>query len=70
VLAAAGAGSFWATEAGRFQLSRMWLALTHKLPWSLERFLTATTRAGITAYDGTAYQFVHPIMQEHFARQA
>jgi hypothetical protein len=70
VLAAAGVGSFWATKAGRFQLGRTWLALTGKLPWSLERFLAATTRAGITRYDGTAYQFSHVMMQEHYAGEA
>ena len=70
VLAAAGVGSFWVTEAGRFQLSRTWLALTSKLPWSLERFLAATTRVGITRHYGAAYQFLHVMMQEHFAGEA
>lgn len=69
VLAAAGAGSFWVTDAGRFQLGRAWLALTGRLPWRLERFLGATTRAGITAYDGTAHRFAHVMVQDHFAQE-
>ena len=70
VLAVAGAGSFWGTEAGRFQLGRTWLARTGKLPWRVEQFLAAMTRAGITTYDGTVYHFSHVMVQEHFAGTA
>ena len=69
ILGIAAAGSFWATDAGRFHISRGYLALNGRLPWSLSRFLDATTRAGVTTFDGAAYRFVHILMQEFFARE-
>ena len=65
VVVTASAGYFWTTHAGRFMLSRIYLAGTKLLPWSLIWFLGATTVAGITVYEGPVYRFVHDSIQKY-----
>lgn len=48
-------------------LSRMWLPLTGKLPWSMIAFLDDAYRRGVLRQAGAVYQFRHARLQDHLA---
>lgn len=46
-------------------LSRVWLPLTGKLPWSMVTFLDDAYRRGVLRQAGAVYQFRHARLQDH-----
>jgi hypothetical protein len=50
-----------------YVLARWWLALHHRLPWSLMDFLTDAHRRGILRQAGAVYQFRHIELQRRLA---
>ncbi|GAA2813222.1 NACHT domain-containing protein [Crossiella cryophila] len=48
-------------------LSRVWLPLTGRLPWSLPAFLADARQRGVLRQAGSAYQFRHARCQDHLA---
>ncbi|MGO1053396.1 NACHT domain-containing protein [Crossiella sp. CA198] len=49
-------------------LSRVWLPLTGRLPWSLPAFLADAHHRGVLRQAGSAYQFRHARYQDHLAQ--
>ncbi|MCF3102388.1 helix-turn-helix domain-containing protein [Streptomyces roseoverticillatus] len=49
-------------------LSRIWLPLTGRLPWSVVAFLEDAYRRGVLRQAGAVYQFRHARLQDHLAR--
>lgn len=50
-----------------YEIARIWLALKHRLPWSLMRFLTDAHRRGVLRQIGAVYQFRHIELQHRLA---
>lgn len=48
-----------------FALSRVWLPLTGRLPWTLIAFLQDARQRGVLRQAGAVYQFRHARLQEH-----
>ena len=48
-------------------LSRVWLPLTGKLPWSMVAFLDDAYRRGVLRQAGAVYQFRHARLQAHLS---
>uniref|UniRef100_A0AAU2UX61 Helix-turn-helix domain-containing protein n=1 Tax=Streptomyces sp. NBC_00003 TaxID=2903608 RepID=A0AAU2UX61_9ACTN len=48
-------------------LSRIWLPLTGRLPWSVVAFLEDAYQRGVLRQAGAAYQFRHARLQHHLA---
>ena len=48
-------------------LSRVWLPLTGKLPWSMVTFLDDAYRRGVLRQAGAVYQFRHARLQDHLS---
>jgi hypothetical protein len=51
----------------RFEIARLWLALTGRLPWRLIRFLDDAHRRGVLRREGPVYQFRHARLQDRLA---
>ncbi|MFD2419951.1 helix-turn-helix domain-containing protein [Amycolatopsis pigmentata] len=49
-------------------LSRVWLPVTGKLPWSVPVFLDDAYHRGVLRQTGAVYQFRHARFQDHLAR--
>ncbi|MEU7137497.1 helix-turn-helix domain-containing protein [Streptomyces sp. NPDC046261] len=49
-------------------LSRIWLPLTGRLPWSVVAFLEDAYQRGVLRQAGAVYQFRHARLQDHLAR--
>ncbi|GAA0448700.1 helix-turn-helix domain-containing protein [Streptomyces sp. NPDC046215] len=49
-------------------LSRIWLPLTGRLPWSVVGFLEDAYERGVLRQAGAVYQFRHARLQDHLAR--
>ncbi|MGY5129457.1 trypsin-like peptidase domain-containing protein [Streptomyces nigrescens] len=49
-------------------LSRMWLPLTGRLPWTLIAFLDDACQRGVLRQAGAVYQFRHAQLQDHLTR--
>jgi hypothetical protein len=49
-------------------LSRIWLPLTGRLPWSLIAFLDDAHQRGVLRQAGAVYQFRHARIQHHLSR--
>lgn len=52
---------------GTFAFTRLWLALTGRLPLRLMRFLDDAHRRGVLRQSGTVYQFRHEHLRDHLA---
>ena len=50
-----------------YMLTRGWLALHHRLPWSLMRFLADAHQRGVLRQAGAVYQFRHLELQHRLA---
>ncbi|MFE7661307.1 NACHT domain-containing protein [Streptomyces celluloflavus] len=48
-------------------LSRIWLPLTGRLPWTVHAFLKDAHRRGVLRQSGAVYQFRHARLQDHLA---
>jgi hypothetical protein len=57
------------TAWSSFQLARIWLALRHRLPWSLMSFLVDAHRRGVLRQVGAVYQFRHIELQRRLANR-
>jgi hypothetical protein len=55
------------TASPSFILARSWLALHHRLPWSLMDFLADAHRWGVLRQAGAVYQFRHIELQHRLA---
>lgn len=55
------------TAWSSYVIARWWLALRHRLPWSLMGFLDDAHRRGVLRQAGAVYQFRHIEMQERLA---
>jgi hypothetical protein len=53
-----------------YVLAVVWLALRHRLPWSLMDFLADAHRRGVLRQVGAAYQFRHMELRDHLAARA
>ncbi|MCK2238828.1 MULTISPECIES: NACHT domain-containing NTPase [unclassified Crossiella] len=68
-LSAASGYVLSATAWGQWlALSRVWLPLTGRLPWSLPAFLADAHHRGVLRQAGSAYQFRHARCQDHLAQ--
>jgi hypothetical protein len=54
----------------RFQVARVWLASSGRLPWRLMAFLEEAHSRGALRQVGAAYQFRHALLQERLATRA
>jgi hypothetical protein len=59
-----------ATAWPSYVLARGWLALRHRLPWRLMRFLADAHRRGVLRQAGAVYQFRHIELQHRLANRA
>ncbi|MEJ8669506.1 hypothetical protein WKI71_17005 [Streptomyces sp. MS1.AVA.1] len=50
-------------------LTRIWLPLTGRLPWSVITFLEDAYQRGVLRQAGAVYQFRHARLQHHLARR-
>ena len=50
-----------------YMLTKGWLALRHRLPWSLKDFLADAHRRGVLRQAGPVYQFRHIELQHRLA---
>ena len=69
---AAGIVAFWGvsvlqTAWPSYMLARGWLAMRHRLPWSLMIFLGDAHRRGVLRQAGAVYQFRHIELQHRLA---
>lgn len=55
---------------GAFAMTRLWLAVTGRLPLRLMRFLGDAHRRGVLRQVGAVYQFRHARLQDRLARSA
>jgi hypothetical protein len=60
-------GSFADASWPSYWLALAWLALQHRLPWSLMGFLVDAHRRGVLRQVGAIYQFRHIELQHHLA---
>ena len=73
VVAVAGGGGFaimlasYAPAWPGSETARAWLALRHRLPWSLMDFLTDAHTRGVLRQEGAVYQFRHIELQHRLA---
>jgi hypothetical protein len=58
-----------ATAWPSYVLARGWLALQHRLPWPLMRFLADAHRRGVLRQAGAVYQFRHIELQHRLANR-
>ena len=56
------------TASPSYELSRVWLALRGRLPWSLMNFLSDAHQRGVLRQAGAVYQFRHRELQRRLAR--
>ena len=61
------AGSFAVARWPSYGMARIWLALHHRLPWSLSDFLADAHRRGVLRQAGAVYQFRHLELQHRLA---
>jgi hypothetical protein len=59
--------SFMRSRWPWYETSRVWLALRHRLPWSLMSFLADAHRRGVLRQAGAVYQFRHIELQHRLA---
>jgi hypothetical protein len=52
-----------------FGLTRIWLALRHRLPWRLMAFLIDVHQRGVLRQAGAVYQFQHIELQRRLANR-
>ncbi|MEV0269470.1 NACHT domain-containing protein [Hamadaea sp. NPDC050747] len=55
------------TTWGEWLVARTWLAVTGRLPWSINAFLHDAHRRGVLRHEGLAYEFRHARLQDTFA---
>ena len=58
------------TQWPSYMLTRGSLALSHRLPWSLMRFLADAHQRGVLRQAGAVYQFRHIELQRHLATRS
>ncbi|WP_035792260.1 NACHT domain-containing protein [Kitasatospora mediocidica] len=63
-------GALLVTAWASYQQTRLWLALTGRLPWRLTRFLHDAHHLGVLRQVGTVYQFRHARLRERLAARA
>ncbi|NNN34346.1 NACHT domain-containing protein [Streptomyces sp. S3(2020)] len=52
---------------GRFTVTRVWLAMTGRLPWRLMAFLEDAHRRGVLRQNGASFEFRHVRLHAHLA---
>ncbi|MEV6965208.1 NACHT domain-containing protein [Hamadaea sp. NPDC051192] len=67
MLAGAAVWFVFFTTWGEWLVARSWLAVTGRLPWSINAFLRDAHRRGVLRHEGLAYEFRHARLQDTFA---
>jgi hypothetical protein len=62
-----GISSSFTAAWSSYAIARVWLALRHRLPWSLMSFLTDAHQRGVLRQAGAVYQFRHIELQHRLA---
>ena len=68
--AAAGLVSTLTSASAEFQIARVWLFLTRRLPWRIFTFLELSYDRGVLRKVGGAYEFRHALLRDRLASRA